>query len=178
MSYTDAKDWIGYLEHQTPDLLGVYRANPGKGGCTIFAVLVAMSQGINLQALPWCATFVHAVINRPDVLGKAHPGTRKLARRMRRRGLWRGRDHYIPESGDLIFCTNHPDDTRRINHVAIVEDCDGKTVSSIDGNTHDTSGTFQWEQGGAVDRVFRELDDAKIVGYAATGKLLKIPRKD
>ena len=177
MSYTEAKDWIGYLEHQTPDLLGVFRANPGKGGNTIFSTLLIMSQGRNLQGLPWCATFVHAVINRPDVIGKAHPGTRKLARRMRRRGLWRGRD-YLPEDGDLIFCTNHPEGPGRINHVAIVEAAGDQEVVSIDGNTHDPSGVFPWEEGGAVDRVIRRLDDPKIVGYAATGKLLKIPRKD
>lgn len=172
MSWENAAQWIGYLEHQTPDYLGDFRANPGKGYFTIFGLMIQITQGINLQGLPWCATFVHAVISRPDVLGKAHPGCRVLARRMKRKRLWRNRK-YRPERGDLIFCTNEPHGRRRINHVAIVEGCDGQSVISIDGNTKDASGVFTAEQGGAVDRRVRDLADCHIIGYAATGRVLK-----
>lgn len=167
---TEPERWVGYLEHRTPELLGIYTANAGKGYCTIFAEQIRQRQRRNLQGLPWCATFVHAIFDRPDVLGRAHPGTRVLARRMRRKHLWRGRD-YIPRRYDLIFCSTRKDG--RISHVGIVTGCLGGLVISIDGNTQDPSGTFRPEQGGAVARRERRLDDPIIVGYAATGGLLR-----
>lgn len=160
--------WLGYLEHATPRLLGVFGANAGKGGCTIFAQTLWDRQRVNLMGLPWCAVFVHAVLDRPDLLGRAHPGCRVLQRRMRRRGLWRGRD-YAPQLGDLIFCSNRR--TRRVDHVGIVEYADGDRVVSIDGNTVDPSGTFAPREGGAVARRIRQRTDPVIVGYGAIGKL-------
>ena len=151
-----ASDFIGYLEHATPERLHEFTENPGKGGCTIFGEMTG------LQGLPWCATFVHAVVGRPDVLGRPHPGCRVLARRMRRRKLWRGKD-YAPKSGDLIFLANNG---KRIDHCGIVESCDGATVTSIEGNAVDPSGAFRPEQGGAVARRVRRRDDLRILGYA------------
>ena len=164
-----AADWVGYLEHQTPDKLWHFTANYGKGGYTIFADMIAQEQRINLQGLPWCATFVHAMINRPDILGKAHPGTRVLARRMKRKGLWREKD-YVPKKGDLMFLANF----KRIDHIAIVESADEKTVTTIDGNTHDPKGRFTFEEGGAVERCVRDKTDKRIVGYASIGHLYEI----
>lgn len=157
-------DWIGYLEHQTQDQLWHYTANPGKGGYTIFAQIIANRQRRNLQGLPWCATFVHAVIDRPDVLGKAHPGTRVLARRMRRKKLWRPQQEYSPKPGDLIFfkCTKE-----RIDHVGIVESAEQSSVTVIAGNTIDPSGHFKPDQGGAVARMTYSKTDPRIAGYAA-----------
>ena len=157
-------DWLGYLEHATPCLLGVFDANVGKGGCTIFAQMIWDAQRVNLMGLPWCATFVHAVINRPDILGRAHPGCRVLQRRMKRKGLWRGRE-YRPRPGDIIFCSNKR--TRRVDHVSIVARTDGDTVVSVDGNTVDPSGTFEPSQGGAVALRTRKRNDPVIVGYGA-----------
>lgn len=155
----------------TPHELDRFDSNVGKGGCTVFAAMVWERQRRDMMGLPWCATFIHAVMDRPDILGKAHPGTRVLARRMRRRGLWRGHG-YVPRSGDLIFCRNAPGE--RIQHCGIVEGADGRTVTSIDGNTHDPEGFIPWEEGGYVDRVTRPLDDWHIVGYAATGNKLSV----
>lgn len=165
-----AKKWIGYLEHLTPDLLGVYRANVGKGGYTVFADTVARYyRWRNFQGLPWCATFVHAVFiealgkgDAHNLLGKPHPGTRVLARRMRRRGRYRGRG-YIPNRGDLVFLTNGDG----INHVGIVEYADTEYVYSVEGNTTDPDGTFEAKQGGAVALRLRPHGDPAIVGYAA-----------
>ena len=163
------EQWLGYLEHKTPELLGVYTANPGKGGYTIFATMIALSQRRNLQGVPWCTTFVHACINRPDILGRAHPGSRVLRRRMRRKGLWRGRE-YTPQPNDIIFCSNMKSD--RVDHCGIVRAVDGHTVISIDGNTTDPSGVFAPEEGGCVAYRTHDLSDPIIVGYAAIGKLL------
>ena len=163
-------DWLGYLEHVSPEKLGIYAANVGKGGCTIFAELLHRSEGAELMGLSWCATFVFAVIQRPDLLGPACAGVITLKRRMQRRGLWRKRGTYQPRRGDLIFCSNLR--TRRADHVGIVLDCDGETVISIDGNTIDPSGRFAPHEGGAVARRVRKLDDPVIVGYGAISAFL------
>jgi len=161
-------DWIGYCEHKSMDRLHEFDENVGKGGYTVFAQMIWARQHRNMQGLPWCATFVHAVIDRPDVLGKAHPGSRVLMRRMKRRGLWRDKT-YTPEPMDLVFCAN---DRKRVDHVAIVEWSDGDTVSSIDGNSHDDKGRFAWQDGGVVTRCIRDISDPIIIGYAATGQFL------
>lgn len=164
----EARRWLGYLEHRDGRLLGVYTANPGKGGYTIFAGMSGLPQG-----LPWCVTFLHGVyieaLGRESarrLLGRPHPGTRKLARLLKRRGQWRGRD-YRPAPGDLIFLS--PAGDGRIGHCGIVEAAEENTVTSIDGNTVDPGGRFPPEEGGAVARRVRALDDHRIVGYGALG---------
>lgn len=156
-------DWIGYLEHEDPRQLGVFDANVGKGGCTIFAQMVYERWGVNFLGWPWCTTFVFAVHPEAEKLGPPCLGARTLARRMLLTGRWRGR-HYVPKPGDLIFCRNHW--WERIGHVGIVIEADGETVTSIDGNTVDPSGVFDRLDGGAVARRVRRRDDPKIVGYA------------
>lgn len=164
----EARRWLGYLEHRDERLLGVYAANAGKGGCTIFAAVTKLPQG-----LPWCAVFVHAVYwqalgaeQAEALLGRPHPGTRKLARRMRHAGRWRGRE-YIPRAGDIIFLSPARDGS--IGHCGIVEAAEGGEVASIDGNTTDPGGHFAPREGGAVARRRRRLDDGVIVGYGALG---------
>lgn len=169
-----ARPWLGYLEHQDTRLLHVYRANAGKGGCTVFGqIITELYPRRYYQTMPWCAVFVHAVYltaygkdGAAALLGKPHPGTRVLARRMRRRGLWRGRE-YRAKPGDIIFCTGRVDN--RISHCGIVEQTDGDLVITIEGNTVDPSGTFPKDRGGAVARRTRTMNDPRIVGYAEMG---------
>lgn len=157
----NAHTWIGYMEHASPDRLNEFTANTGKGGFTIFGAMTG------LQGLPWCATFVHAVVSDPDTLGRPHPGCRVLQRRMRHKGLWRDAATYLPRPGDLCFCSNAGTD--RVDHVGIVERVDGSTVTTIDGNSVDPTGVFRPEEGGAVSRRTRQLNDPVIVGYGAIG---------
>jgi hypothetical protein len=166
----EAKRWIGYLEHNHNGLLWVYRANAGKGGYTVFAQIIADEyRWRNFQGMPWCATFVHAVFiaaygkeTARKMLGKPHPGTKVLARRMKRKGRLMGRD-YTPKANDLIFLHNGDG---QISHVGIVEKVEGNTVITIEGNTVDPSGYFPESSGGAVARRKRKLTDAAIVNYA------------
>lgn len=164
-----AKKWVGYLEHQSNEQLGFYTENVGKGGCTIFSMIIARHyRWRNFSGLPWCATFLHAVFiealgetRARELLGKPHPGTRVLARRMRRRGCLMDRD-YIPSPGDLIFLHNGDG---QISHCGIVEKVEDDTVTSIEGNTVDPTGQFEPHRGGAVAVRTRELTDPAIVAY-------------
>lgn len=161
-----AQKYIGYLEHLSDDLLGVFQANTGKGGATIFAYLISRAyRWRNFSGLPWCATFVHAVFiealgkaKARKLLGKPHPGARVLHRRLKRRGLLTDK----PSEGAIIFLTNG---SGRVDHCGIVACVDGDAVISIEGNTVDPSGVFEKHEGGAVAQRVRKLTDPKIICY-------------
>ena len=160
-----------YLEHQTNDLLTLPTANVGKGGCTIFADMIARHYRWRVYTgLPWCAVFVHAVFldalgksKSRELLGKPHAGTRVLLRRMRRKGFLRDRS-YTPKSGDLIFLSNDP--AGQVGHCGIVDRVAGDTVFSVEGKAVDPSGRFIPQLGGAVSIRDRRLDDPHITYYA------------
>ena len=166
-----AKKWVGYLEHQTNDLLPIHNANVGKGRCTIFADIIARHYRWRIYTgLPWCAVFIHAIFleafgKEPSraIIGKTCSGTRVLARQMERKGFLRGRD-YIPRAGDLIFLTNNPEGS--IGHCGIVEKVVGDTIFTIEGNSSDPTGHFEPRYGGAVVLQERLLSDPKIVNFA------------
>lgn len=165
-----ASKWIGYLEHQTEEALGFYTMNVGKGGCTIFSYIIRKYYPRrNFTGLPWCATFLHAMFletfgkeRSKHLLGKPHPGTRVLARRMKRRGRLRPRG-YIPSSCDIAFYHNGDG---RISHCGIVIAVDGENVTTIEGNTVDPSGVFDKDSGGAVAKRVRNFMDESLVCWA------------
>lgn len=156
-----AKKWVGYLEHKSEELLGVYRANVGKGGCTIFADIIRRHyRWRNFMGLPWCATFVHAVFieaygkeRARKMLGKPHPGSRVLYRRLKHTDK--------PTVGCVVFLTNGS----RVDHCGIVVAVEGDTVITVEGNTVDPSGVFAEHEGGAVAQRVRKLTDPAIVCY-------------
>lgn len=164
-----AKKWVGYLEHQTNEQLGIFTANAGKGGCTIFALIIYRHyKRLNFSGLPWCATFVHGVFldaygaaRARELVGKPHPGTRVLARYFRNKGRLMPRE-YIPSEGDIIFLHNG---NRRIGHCGIVEKVENGMVYTIEGNTTDPTGFFSPNQGGAVAARTRKLTDPAILHY-------------
>ena len=170
-----AKKWIGYLEHADGKMLGVYDENVGKGGYTIFAWLIRRHYPWrDFSGIAWCATFVHAVCIEAFgvekarlMLGKPHPGTRVLARRLRRRKMLRDKT-YRPKAGDIIFLSNF--NNEEIGHVGIVVDTDEKMVYSVEGNTIDPSGVFEREDGGAVALRGREFSNPAIVCYGEIHK--------
>lgn len=164
-----AKKWVGYLEHQTNELLGFFTANAGKGGCTIFALIVVSHyKWLNFSGLPWCATFVHGVfldaygaMTARELVGRPHPGTRVLARHFRRKGRLMSPE-YMPSEGDIIFLHNGDG---KIGHCGIVEKVEDGVVISIEGNTTDPTGYFKPHQGGAVAVRKRKLTDPAILYY-------------
>lgn len=174
---TEARKWVGYWEHKSPAFLGLPTQNAGKGGYTAFGEILRQKCGKGLQRRPWCAVFVHAVFvnalgeyNARRLLGRPHAGTRKLARRLRRKGLYADKQHHKPVPGDIIFLAN---DCVHIDHVGIVADADHLYVTSIEGNTYDRNGPFKIGEGGAVALRSRTVFDAKIIGYGATGRMVQ-----
>ena len=167
---TVANKWVGYLEHQSDELLGVYNANVGKGGYTIFAHTIRKHYPrLIFYGLSWCVVFVHAVCieaygkeKAKKLLGSPQAGTIQLMRRMKRKGWLKGRD-YLPKANDLIFLHNGDGE---VSHVGIVKTVDGDTVISIEGNTTDPSGRLPESRGGAVAIRNRKLNDPAIVVYA------------
>lgn len=163
-----AQKYIGYLEHLSNDRLASYKANVGKGGCTIFACIIGRAyRWHNFSGVPWCATFVHAVFiealgkeKARKLLGKPHPGSRVLMRRFQRRGRLHGRE-YTPKAGDIIFLTN----SDRVNHCGIVVCVEDGEIITVEGNTVDPGGVFQKHEGGAVAQRVRPLTDPAIVCY-------------
>lgn len=172
----EARKWIGYLEHKNNEQLNLYTVNAGKGGCTIFSLIICRHyRWLNFSGLPWCAVFVHAICigalgkeKARKLLGIPHAGTKKLARRMKRKGFLEDSE-YIPSEGDLIFLHNG-DGT--ISHCGIVENVEEDVVTTIEGNTVDPTGYFEESQGGAVSRRRRKLTDSSIVCYANIHKFI------
>ena len=160
------EDWVGYLEHQSPDRLQCFTENVGKGGFTIFSEMVNPA----LQGCPWCVIFVLAMIARPDLLGRPHPGCKVLYRRLQRRGFFRDRD-YWPIADDIILMSNTR--TRLIDHCGVVRGVDKDLIITIEGNTIDPSGRIPPNLGGAVAKHYRRHDDLVIVGYGAIGHFLR-----
>lgn len=166
-----ARKWVGYLEHQSNESLGIYTANIGKGGCTVFSLIIARCyRWRNFSGLPWCTVFVHAVAieawgkdKARKMLGCPHPGSRVLLRRMKRRGWLRGPE-YTPQPGDIIFLHNGGG---IVDHVGVVDRLEGDCVISIEGNTVDPSGHFSEDQGGAVAIRKRQRNDPAILYYAS-----------
>ena len=171
MVVQEAKKWVGYLEHQSDELLGVYTANPGKGGYTIFSEIVAKHYPWrNYQGLPWCVTFVYAVFiealgkeEARKLLGKPCAGAKLLYRRMKRKGFIRDRYDYVPKPGDLVFLTNNG---TTIGHVGIVADRARTLIITVEGNTTDPSGRFDEKEGGAVAIRERVWASSSILYYA------------
>ena len=106
----EARKWVGYLEHNSNNFLELYTANIGKGGCTIFSLIICRYYPrLNFSRLPWCVTFVHAIgllrfgkSKAAQILGKPCASSKLLLKRMRQKGLLR-ESNYVPKEGDLIF---------------------------------------------------------------------------
>ena len=172
----EATKWIGYLEHKSNDRLESFTENIGKGGYTIFPMIICRHYPrLNFSGLPWCTVFVCAVCimyyGKNDAyraLGKPCAGSRLLARRMRRKGLLES-STYCPTTNDLVFLYN---DKNRIGHCGIVERVEDGYLFTIEGNTKDPSGHFAQNEGGAVARRKRSLEDKLIACYARTSEIL------
>ena len=81
-----------------------------------------------------------------------------------------GRWHEVPAIGDLAFMDFPHDGVDRISHIGIVVGIDGKTVTTIEGNT---SGTGDQRNGGMV-MVKQRTIGKEVVGF---GRPKYVPHK-
>lgn len=91
----------------------------------------------------WCAATVSAIAYWCDMLDiiPAECSCSKMIAKLRKRGEWCEDDKYVPSVGDLIFYdwqdgADYANTNNRGNpdHVGIVERCNGKTITVIEGN--------------------------------------------
>ena len=95
----------------------------------------------------WCATFVSFVsisLGYTDIM-PTECGCECMIELYKKLGRWQENDAYIPKPGDIIFYSwtdgtnyRYTDLTDIADHVGIVTDCDGWTVTVIEGNKNDS----------------------------------------
>lgn len=88
----------------------------------------------------WCATFVSAVAVKLGYtrIIPTECSCNYMIKGFQNIGCWFENDAYVPKAGDVIFYdwqdTGVGDNTGSSDHVGIVEKCDGKTITVIEGN--------------------------------------------
>lgn len=94
----------------------------------------------------WCSAFVSAMsilCGLTDIL-PTECGCQRHIELFRELGAWVEDDTYVPQIGDVIFYAwsddGKGDCTARANHVGIVTECDGKTITVIEGNISNAVG--------------------------------------
>lgn len=105
-------------------------------------------------AYPWCCVFISWLFKDNPSLCKRSASCADLLSWFEKQG----RTVKSPQPGDIVFF-KYSTNTRRTNHVGIVESVSGKTINTIEGNTSVTSN----DNGG---RVMRRKRSTNIVAYA------------
>lgn len=111
---------------------------------------------------PWCAIFIWDLFQDTGSAASIHPKTAftpTLAGWFRERGQWSA----TPAVGALVFYDWPGDRLDRIQHVGIVESFTATTITTIEGNTSNSTFGSQ-DDGDGVWRRTRPRDDS-VVGY-------------
>ena len=88
----------------------------------------------------WCATFVSAVAVKLGYtrIIPIECSCNYMIKGFQKIGCWIENDTYVPKAGDVIFYdwqdSGIGDNVGSSDHVGIVEKCDGKTITVIEGN--------------------------------------------
>ena len=92
----------------------------------------------------WCATFVSALAIKCDLTDiiPTECGCGQMVTLFQKLGEWIENDAYLPSLGDVIFYdwqdSGSGDNTGWPDHVGIVEEVSGKTITIIEGNKSDS----------------------------------------
>jgi hypothetical protein len=132
-----AKTEIGYVE--TPENITKY------------------GEFTKANGLPWCGSFCNWVLAQAGVKLHSVVSTAVGAHKFKEIGRW----HEVPAIGDLAFMDFPHDGVDRISHIGIVVGINGKTVTTIEGNT---SGTGDQRNGGMV-MVKQRTIGKEVVGF-------------
>jgi hypothetical protein len=112
------------------------------------------------DGLPWCGSFVNWCFHNSGVKLPSMVSTAMGAHKLKEVSRWHEAD---PQIGDLAFMDFPHDGVDRISHIGIVVGVDGKTVTTIEGNT---SGTGDQRNGGMVMVKVRAFGSGKeVVGF-------------
>ena len=109
------------------------------------------------NGLPWCGSFCNWVLAQANVKNHSVVSTAVGAHKFKEIGRW----HEMPAIGDLAFMDFPHDGVDRISHIGIVVAIDGKTITTIEGNT---SGTGDQRNGGMV-MVKQRTIGKEVVGF-------------
>lgn len=108
----------------------------------------------------WCATFVSAVAiacGYTDII-PTECGCGQMLDLFKKLGCWVENDAHVPSPGDIMFYdwedTGNGDNTGYPDHVGIVEEINGRTITVIEGNYSDS-----------VKRRYISFDAKLIRGY-------------
>lgn len=131
---TTALSWLGTREYDAKhqEMLDIYNSQrPLPRGTRM------------ISTWPWCAAFVSTVslqLGLRDIM-PTECGCPSMVRLYQDLGRWVEDDAYVPSPGDVIFYdwqdgTNYAttDNVGQPDHVGIVLDCDGQTMTIIEGN--------------------------------------------
>ena len=126
-----AEAWLGTreLSDRHYEMLEIYNAQS------------PLPRGTRMQATwPWCAAFVSTVslqCGLRDIM-PTECGCPGMVRLYQELGRWVENDAYAPSPGDIIFYdwqdSGVGDNAGQPDHVGIVTDCDGQTMTIIEGN--------------------------------------------
>ena len=105
------------------------------------------------SAYPWCAVFISWLYRDTDIVPKSASCANMLE-------WFEARSQIVktPQIGDLVFF-RFQTNQRRTNHVGLVVGVEGSTITTIEGNTSQTSN----DNGG---KVMKRTRNKNIVGYA------------
>jgi len=109
------------------------------------------------DGLPWCGSFCNWVLAQAGVKVHSLVSTATGAHKFKEIGRW----HEVPAIGDMAFMDFPHDGVDRISHIGIVVAIDGKTITTIEGNT---SGTGDQRNGGMV-MVKQRTVGKEVVGF-------------
>ena len=108
----------------------------------------------------WCATFGSAIAileGHTDII-PTECGCDAQIKLWQEKGRWQENDAYVPQAGDYIYYdwqdNGVGDDRDSADHIGIVESCDGKTITVIEGNKNDAVGERQLAVNGRYIRGF------------------------
>lgn len=94
----------------------------------------------------WCATYGSAIAileGHTDII-PTECGCDAQIKLWQAKGRWQENDAYVPQAGDYIYYdwqdSGAGDNKGNSDHVGIVESCDGKTITVIEGNKNDAVG--------------------------------------
>lgn len=146
-----AKSWLGRKEAD-----GTHRVI-----VDVYNSITPLPRGYRVSySDPWCATFVSACAQVWGLTGIVYPecSCPKMIELYRKAGRWMEDDSYLPQPADVIFYdwqdTGAGDNTGTADHVGVVVEVDGETITVMEGNCGKAVATRQLQRNGRYIRGF------------------------